>query len=63
MPSWGVAPRTVGELGDGAYHWIKVPGSPMAYAQGDEHLMYVQPRSGMKKYIYIDRVVAIRHKP
>lgn len=53
----------VGELGDGTYHWIKVPRSPMNYAQGDEHLMYVQPRSGMTKYIYIDRVVAIRHKP
>ena len=54
---------TVGELGDGVYHWIKVPGSPMTYAQEDEQLMYVQPRQNMTKYIYIDRVVAIRHKP
>jgi hypothetical protein len=51
---------TVGELGDGTYHWIKVPGSPMAYAQEDEQLVYVQPRIGMATFIYVDRVVAVR---
>lgn len=53
---------TVGELSTGEYKWIKVAGSPMTHRTEDEQIVYIQPRQGVAKYIYMDRLVAIRHR-
>ena len=52
------APALVGET----YKWIKVPGSPMSYEFGDEHTLYLQPQNKATAAIYVDRLIAIRHR-
>jgi hypothetical protein len=53
---------TVGELSTGEYKWIKVAGSPMTFREEDEQIVYIQPCKDVTKYIYMDRLVAIRHR-
>ncbi|MHB1158505.1 MAG: DUF4838 domain-containing protein [Phycisphaerales bacterium] len=61
MGHFNTAP--LGELSDGQYHWVKVFGSPLTYAPEDEKIVYIQPRNNDSvKYIYVDRIVAIRYK-
>jgi hypothetical protein len=55
---------TIKELNDGAYHFIKVPGGPHRW-QGDNRLksIYLQaPAKPYIKYVYLDRIVAVRAK-
>ena len=59
-----IQPVTVGELGDGKYHWVKCIGSPMGFEQdyGPGPSVYFQPRKGVTDGIFVDRIVAVRHR-
>lgn len=54
----------IGELNDGKYHLIKVPGGPHQF-RADARLdsIYIQsPAKPYINYVYLDRIVAIRHR-
>lgn len=53
---------TIGELEDGKYHLVPVAGGPFTYEHNDEKIVYFQaPNTSKVKYIYIDRIIAVRH--
>lgn len=55
---------TIGDLSDGKYHAIKVPGGPFQW-QGDNRLrsIYIQsPAKPYIKWVYLDRIAAVRVK-
>ena len=52
---------TAGELADGDYHFIKVPGGPFRYNPDEGAVTYLHGGGGAGvKYIYVDRFVAVR---
>ncbi|PTY03432.1 hypothetical protein DB346_05995 [Verrucomicrobia bacterium LW23] len=54
----------IGDLSDGRYHLIKVPGGPFTWRSDDRlRSIYLQsPAKPYIKYIYLDRLVAVRAK-
>lgn len=56
---------TIGELNDGTYHLVKVPGGPHRWGPNNPlKSIYIQsPSKPYLTYIYLDRIVAVRHKP
>ncbi len=51
----------VGALGGGRYQWIKVPGGPFRYDPDHGKGVYIQGPGGKSvKYVYVDRLIAVR---
>ncbi|HUW28385.1 MAG TPA: DUF4838 domain-containing protein [Sulfuriferula sp.] len=54
-------PGLIGNLNDGQYHLIKVPGGPFRYDTDQGKGIYVQaPSAKYVKYVYVDRLIAVR---
>lgn len=55
----------IGDLGDGAYHLVKVPGGPHHWEPTNPlRSIYIQaPAKAYITFVYIDRIIAIRHQP
>ena len=55
--------QLIGDLNDGQYHLIKVPGGPFHYDTDQGKGIYVQaPGAKYVKYVYVDRLIAVRVK-
>jgi hypothetical protein len=54
---------TIGELRDGAYHLVKVPGGPHHWEPNNpQKSIYIQsPAQPYITWVYLDRIIAIRH--
>lgn len=54
----------IGDLNDGKYHLVKVPGGPFRFENDHGKSIYVQAAAKPYiTYVYLDRIIAIRHKP
>jgi hypothetical protein len=53
--------KSVGELNDGRYHFVKIPGGPFGYDTDHSKGVYVQAaNANYLKYVYVDRIVAVK---
>jgi hypothetical protein len=59
-PQNGGTDITVGQLKEGVYTLIKVPGSPFRYSQDDQSISFVRGGDFKIKYIYVDRFIFVR---
>ena len=58
-----VTPGSVGDLKDGEYHLIRVPGGPRHYDPDQGKSVYVQaPAVQNVRYVFIDRLIAVKAK-
>jgi len=56
----------IGDLTEGSYKWVKFPGGPYIYDSGDKTgittFYFSNTGNDNVKYLYVDRIVAIRSK-